>query len=107
MDYVFPHERLDVYRLAVKINHDLRDQKWPRGLSSIRDQAVRASASVALNIAEANGRRGDARLNHLRIALGSLYESAAVVDIALHGDVALKRPMARCAMMLKKLIQRG
>ena len=50
---------------------------------------------------------GDARLNHLRIALGSLYESAAVVDVALHGDVALKQPMARCAMMLKKLIQRG
>jgi four helix bundle protein len=46
-------------------------------------QLTNALTSVVLNSSEANGRvRGD-RLHHIRIALGSLRESSAVLDVAV------------------------
>ena len=49
-------------------------------------QGTDALNSVALNVAEAGGRTGGDRLHHVRIALGSLREVGAVLDIAAaHG----------------------
>ena len=45
-------------------------------------QASRALASVPLNIAEANGRLGSDRLHLFRVALGSLREVGAALDVA-------------------------
>jgi four helix bundle protein len=45
-------------------------------------QASRALASVPLNVAEANGRAGRDRLHLSRVALGSLRELGAALDVA-------------------------
>ena len=107
MTYVFRHERLDCYHLALSIHRDLRRRRWPTGLAPLKDQAFRASASIALNLAEGDGRSGKARLNHFRIALGSTNEVAAAVDIGLDGDAELKAALGRCAQMIQGLLKRG
>ena len=61
---------------------------------NLASQARRAATSVALNVAEAGGRIGGDKLHHVRIALGSLREVGAVLDIAAaHGWLAAP-PMA-------------
>ena len=45
------------------------------------DQALRASASIVLNIAEANGREGLDRARCLRIARGSANEVEAALTL--------------------------
>ncbi|MEO8637929.1 MAG: four helix bundle protein [Candidatus Taylorbacteria bacterium] len=48
----------------------------------IGSQIVRAGLSVTLNIAEGSGKHSDAELNrYFDIALGSLFESFAAVDV--------------------------
>ena len=72
------------YDLALDLVRQLRE---PLALirrhdSDLAKQACRALASVPLNIAEANGRAGRDRLHHFRIALGSLRELGAALDVA-------------------------
>ena len=62
--------------LALIRRHD------PRLARQLRD----ALSSVALNLAEGNGRFGGDRLYHFRVALGSLREAGACLDVAVaHG----------------------
>ena len=56
----FDHERLDVYRLSMEVARWVAATDFPRGLASLKDQAVRAAQSVVMNIAEGRGRGGDA-----------------------------------------------
>lgn len=80
--FTFPHERLVVYRLAVEAARRVRTARWPRRTAHLRDQAVRASESIALNIAEGVGRGpGDARTNHHSIAFASAAECMAALDV--------------------------
>ena len=68
------------YDLAVQFHKLCRSAQLP---DYLKDQLLRASSSVALNLAEGSGRatRGDqARFFH--IALGSLRECQAVLDLA-------------------------
>jgi four helix bundle protein len=51
--------------------------------AALARQLRNALASVPLNMAEANGRTGGDRLHHFRIALGSLHEAGAVLDVAV------------------------
>jgi four helix bundle protein len=51
--------------------------------AALGKQLRAALASVALNVAEAGGRTGGDRLHLVRIALGSLRESNAVLDVAV------------------------
>ncbi|MDP7037649.1 MAG: four helix bundle protein [Myxococcota bacterium] len=56
----------------------------PRGYGYLVDQLKRASTSIILNFAEGNGKKGlRERERFFRIAKGSLYEVAAVYDVAL------------------------
>lgn len=49
---------------------------------SLTDQLLRASLSILLNIAEGSGKRSDKELNrYLNIALGSVSETAALLDV--------------------------
>lgn len=49
---------------------------------NIRDQLLRSSQSIALNIAEGNGKRSPAdRPRFFEIARGSAMESAATLDV--------------------------
>ncbi len=45
------------------------------------DQAQRALTSVCLNLAESRASGGKAQRNHLRIALGSSYETTAALRL--------------------------
>jgi len=64
--------------------------------AALAKQGTNAIDSVLLNLAEGNGREGGDRLHHFRIALGSLREVGAVLDIAsAHGWLASPPPLDR------------
>lgn len=79
----FSHERLEVYRLAIA------SVAWSQALISslpagdpARTQLERASISIPLNIAEGNGKSSNKdRARYWRIALGSAFECAAILDV--------------------------
>ena len=79
----FPHENLDVYREAIAF------VAWVSSLleelvraGGVKDQLDRASTSIALNIAEGNGKYAlKDRCRFFDIAHGSSLECAAGLDI--------------------------
>jgi four helix bundle protein len=80
--------------------------------SELRDQAMRAAISVALNLAEGANRDRRAALNHFRIARGSAGEVGAAYEIAsaLGESVDSASVMAlagRITAMLRGVISRG
>ncbi|QVL49256.1 MAG: four helix bundle protein [Thiocapsa sp.] len=113
----FGHEQLDVYQVAI------RYVSWAyaiaRGLKGIdrhaRDQLLRASQSIPLNIAEGNGKGTNAdRRRFFEIARGSALECAAIQDClascqALTADQNTqgKAMLTRIVSMLTKLGQRN
>jgi four helix bundle protein len=100
----FNHERLDAYRLAVEVARGVAAARFPRGEADLRDQAVRASRSVVLNIAEGCSRGGRAARNHYRIALGSAAETCAALDLATVADVdTLQVQLRRIGAMLSRM----
>ena len=105
--YPFVHERLDVYRVAVGVARWARGQKFPRGLSGLRDQLVRATSSVVLNIAEgASHLSKGSRVNHYRIARASAAESCAVLDLLDLPEASdRQQELRRVGAMLTRLIQ--
>ena len=83
MERYFDHERLIAYQLARDVAlWLLHEARFPHGTASLRDQALRAVQSAALNIAEGRARGGDAGRNHYRIAHGSAAEGCAALDLA-------------------------
>ena len=111
------HEKLDVYRLAIgyvawvyEISFDLGGVHRPA-----RDQWLRASQSIPLNIAEGNGKTTEAdRRKFFEIARGSALECAAIQDVLVVGkalDQTLsqerKVEIDRMALMLSRLGGRG
>ena len=80
------HERLDAYAVAIELDGAVVGitRKAGRGHAWIADQAMRASASVVLNLAEALGREGADRARALRIARGSALELDAALTRMLH-----------------------
>jgi len=113
----FSHEKLDVYRLAIEYT------KWVFSISRTmsgmhrhaRDQLLRASQSIPLNIAEGNGKvtEGDRR-HFFEIARGSTLECAAIQDVLeVSGAITLdenrkaKDLLDRIAAMLTKIGGRG
>jgi four helix bundle protein len=112
----FGHEKLDVYRLAIEyvgwVFHFCEDLKGNR---NAKDQIIRASQSIPLNIAEGNGKATDGdRRRYFEIARGSALECAAVQDVlqvcgALSADENTKGKVLldRMVAMLTRLGQRG
>ncbi len=80
------HERLDAYRIAVELDGVLvaASRTSSRGHAWLWDQALRAAASVVLNLAEACGREGADRARCLRIARGSALETDAALTLLAH-----------------------
>lgn len=111
------HEKLDVYRVAVDF------AAWAytvcqalKGLDRpTRDQLVRASQSIALNIAEGCGKVSAAdRGRFLQIAGGSARECGAILDILGRCEVIDletvregKDLLIRIVAMLTRMIERG
>ena len=81
---MFDHEKLDVYRVSIEfVGWSYRLCETLKGADRhVRDQLLRASSSIPLNIAEGNGKLPSAdRQRYLRIALGSALECAATLDV--------------------------
>lgn len=98
------HERMDVYALALEVAQWTVRQQFPRGLSDLRNQTIRASWSVVLNVAEGLRRRGKARENHLEIARGSAAETLAALSIVPLGGVEIQaNKLRRIDRMLERL----
>ena len=83
-DTIFDHDRLDVYRLAIEYTaQSFAVAKDLAGLQRhARDQWLRASQSIPLNIAEGNGKRSvKDRARYFEIARGSSLECSAIQDV--------------------------
>lgn len=99
----FAFEKLVVYQCAV----DFADQvtsitaQFPRGHGYLADQLNRASASIATNIAEGNGRFTKAdRRNFFGIARGSIQECVPLLELAARRSLITQE---RHAMLRSKL----
>jgi len=80
-DKLMPHDKLLAYQLALQLLREAQDLNVTDARS--RDQLLRASKSVCLNIAEAAGRLSDADKKRVyAIARGECCETAAVIDVA-------------------------
>ncbi|HCF93514.1 MAG TPA: four helix bundle protein [Verrucomicrobia bacterium] len=111
------HEKLDVYRVA--LNFAAWAYTVCRTLKGLdrptRDQLVRASQSIALNIAEGCGKIPAAeRGRFLQIACGSARECGAILDIlercgTLDSEAVCtgKDLLVRIVAMLTRMIERG
>src|SRR5512140_627749 len=77
-----PHQNLVAYQVARELVVLVRNAKISD--PNLRDQALRASASACLNIAEASGRTSAAdKARVYGIARGEGCEAVAAVDVAL------------------------
>ncbi len=111
------HEKLDVYRLS--IGYVAWVYEKADGLAGVhrpaRDQWLRASQSIPLNIAEGNGKTAKAdRRRYFEIARGSALECAAIQDVLVVGKALdkaesreRKTELDRMAAMLSRLGGRG
>ena len=99
---MFTFQRLDVYRCSLEflsLCPSLLDAA-PRGNGALADQLRRAAMSIPLNIAEAEGRIGDAdKARIYSIARGSAMECAAILE-ALMTLKVVDEPVCRKGMEL-------
>jgi four helix bundle protein len=113
----FGHEQLDVYRATIEyVGWAYRLCESLKGKHrNARDQLLRASQGIPLNIAEGNGKatEGDRR-RFFEIARGSALECAAVQDVlevcgalSSQENAEAKKLLDRIVAMLTKLGQRG
>ncbi len=115
---MFDHEKLDAYRLAIAFSawvNPILDEVQPRGRRpNVLKHLDESATSVALNIAEGNGKRSlPDRIRYLEIARGSALECAACLDVLvarsrLATDVAGqgKATLVRIVSTITKLIER-
>jgi four helix bundle protein len=112
----FGHEKLDVYRAAIEyVGWAYRFCEGLDGHRNAKDQLLRASQAIPLNIAEGNGQGTDGdRRRYFEIARGSALECGAVQDVLqICGAISegenrnRKDLLDRIVAMLTKLGQRG
>jgi len=88
------HEKLDVYRLAIRYVAWVFEcsEELNGAHRHARDQWLRASQSIPLNIAEGNGKTAEAdRRRYFEIARGSALECAAIQDVLVVEGAWTKR----------------
>ena len=112
MNPIFDHEKLNVYQEAIRFVAwaDALLETLPKNLSA-HDQLDRASTSIALNIAEGNGKyTAPDRCRFFDIARGSALECAACLDVLATKKQLVqmdqgKEILARIVSMLVGLIR--
>ena len=111
----FGHEKLHVYQASLQYVEYVFElaEKLKGHYRHARDQLLRASQSIPLNIAEGNGKTspGDRR-RFFEIARGSALECAAIQDVLLVGkaittdeSTQAKELLGRIVAMLTRLCQ--
>ncbi len=112
----FSHEKLDVYQESIDYVAWLTGiLENVAGVGDIRDQLQRASTSIALNIAEGNGKfTTKDRCKYFDTAHGSAVECAAGLDVLVaRSKLTLeqvrpgKERLVRIVRMLMGLIKRN
>jgi len=112
----FGHEKLDVYRIALEyVGWVYGFIENIKGHRNAKEQLVRASQAIPLNIAEGNGKATDGdRRRYFEIARGSALECAAAQDIleicgvlSKEENERSKNLLDRIVAMLTKLGRRG
>lgn len=112
----FGHEKLDVYRAAIEyVGWAYRFCEGLKGHRNAKDQLLRASQAIPLNIAEGNGKATDGdRRRYFEIARGSALECGAVQDVlqvcgamSAEENIRNKALLDRIVAMLTGLGQRG
>ncbi|UCF38316.1 MAG: four helix bundle protein [Acidobacteriota bacterium] len=111
------HERLGVYRLSISYVAWVYEKagKLTGIHRNAREQWLRASQSIPLNIAEGNGKTAKAdRRRYFEIARGSALECAAIQDVLVVGKAIeeeesqqRKAELDRIVAMLSRLGGRG
>ena len=104
---VFDHQRLDVYQRSIGFVALAEEvvSHLPRGRSYVSDQLRRASASIALNIAEGAGEFSPTDKARLyRIARRSATECAAILDICDRLELASRDHIASGHGLLREII---
>lgn len=112
----FGHEKLDVYCAAIEyVGWAYHYCERLKGHRNAKDQLLRASQAIPLNIAEGNGKGTDGdRRRYFEIARGSALECGAAQDvlqvcgaITAEENAKAKVLLDRIVAMLTKLGQRG
>jgi four helix bundle protein len=106
MDYIFDHEKLRVYQVALQF------VAWASELieeiakkHDVLNHLDKASTSAALNIAEGNGRYSNMdRCRFFDIAQGSMLESAGCLDVIVAKKLSSPERIQDGKMMLKDTI---
>ena len=107
----FHHEKLTVYKRALEFatcSHDLIESVTKK--TSTRDHLERAGDSIALNIAEGNGKFSQKdRARFFQIAHGSALEAAACLDLLVArrccADDAIKQGKAILEEIVRMLFK--
>jgi len=103
----FHHEKLTVYQRALEFaswSQDLIESLSKR--TSTRDQLERAGDSIALNIAEGNGKFSQKdRARFFQIAHGSALESAACLDLLVARRCCAGIAVARGKSILEEIVK--
>ena len=101
------HEKLDVYRLSIEyVAWVYKKAGRLKGVHrSARDQWLRASQSIPLNIAEGNGKSSEAdRRRYFEIARGSVLECAAIQDVLVVGKALDLKESADRKIELERMV---
>ena len=103
----FHHEKLTVYQRALEFagwSQELIESLAKK--TTTRDQLERAGDSIALNIAEGNGKFSKKdRARFLQIAHGSALESAACLDLLVARRCCRASAVARGKSILEEIVK--
>jgi four helix bundle protein len=115
MGYYLDHEKLDVYRFAIRfvVLADEIVENLPRGRAYLVDQLRRAGSSIPLNIAEGAGEYASTeKARFYRMAKRSATECSSILDILQQQLIdqelfsKARELLAPIVAMLIKMIQR-
>lgn len=96
MAFIF--EKLVVYQQSIDLAEKISKltEEFPRGSYYLSDQINRAATSIALNIAEGNGRyHNNDRNNFFYIARGSVHECVPLIELASRKGLSKAWPYRR------------
>lgn len=103
----FHHEKLTVYQRSLEFagwSQDLIDSLSKK--TSTRDHLERAGDSIALNIAEGNGKFSKKdRARFFQIAHGSALESAACLDLLVGRHCCARDAIVRGKTILEEIVK--